>query len=472
MEDKKDKITLDASDRVDEKGRRYEDLRNDLKDDENYDKACEDTMEFVYQERQKKPLNIPFYEKEPPKKNPQTFTAQNFPPKETKKSRFPWVNWFKSLTEKQQIISLLCAITCVFIGISALMLSTLSHEDKSDIVLKDYKKTYEYGTPVKIKESTFVDKKKTDKELLKTVNIYSTLFSNPNSYVYDSDTGLVKSKESDYLDVGEYIITLSYKKDGKTVEKDVSIKVKDTKAPEFVDFKSRIYVLKDNSVNFKEFFKAKDLSGGTTIECKDDLVDIKTAGKYDMLVIAKDKSGNRTKEKCTVHVITADDIKNGKQLTNLADGSTPSGVQQTLLENSKKEADSLKEKVDQALEAYNRAHNYTATCEQNVRDISASITNAQAIVDNLKQALSYYESQLDDAKKNNDDDDAIAYWQNQVTSTQSKYKEALSANDVTSLKKDLEDANKELLKAQTAEKVAEENYNKLYSEYNSLLNGN
>ena len=38
------------------------------------------------------------------------------------------------------------------------MLSTLSHEDKSDIVLKDYKKTYEYGTPVKIKESTFVDK--------------------------------------------------------------------------------------------------------------------------------------------------------------------------------------------------------------------------------------------------------------------------------------------------------------------------
>lgn len=68
MEDKKDKITLDASDRVDEKGRRYEDLRNDLKDDENYDKACEDTMEFVYQERQKKPLNIPFYEKEPPKK--------------------------------------------------------------------------------------------------------------------------------------------------------------------------------------------------------------------------------------------------------------------------------------------------------------------------------------------------------------------------------------------------------------------
>ena len=54
MEDKKDKITLDASDRVDEKGRRYEDLRNDLKDDENYDKACEDTMEFVYQERQKK----------------------------------------------------------------------------------------------------------------------------------------------------------------------------------------------------------------------------------------------------------------------------------------------------------------------------------------------------------------------------------------------------------------------------------
>ena len=74
MEDKKDKITLDASDRVDEKGRRYEDLRNDLKDDENYDKACEDTMEFVYQERQKKPLNIPFYEKEPPKKNPQTFT--------------------------------------------------------------------------------------------------------------------------------------------------------------------------------------------------------------------------------------------------------------------------------------------------------------------------------------------------------------------------------------------------------------
>ena len=104
--------------------------------------------------------------------------------------------------------------------------------------------------------------------------------------------------------------------------------------------------------------------------------------------------------------------------------------------------------------------------------ISASITQAQATVDNLKQALSYYESQLDDAKKNNEGDYAIAYWQNQVTSIQSKYKEALSANDVTSLKKDLEDANKELLKAQTAEKVAEENYNKLYSQYNNVLNGN
>lgn len=469
----KDEIVLGAEDYKVIK--RPELITDDSEDIVNeYDKACEDTIQFIKKEHEKRPVTIPFTKEDEiqqlkyKQKENTSFYAQN-PPK--KISKYPWIRAWRSLTDKQQIITLMSVLTLIFVVFAAVIVLTPAKENSNDIVLKNYKKVFELGEEVKIKPSTFVNKKKTSDDIKKSLTIYSPLFTNTAKYVYDTDTGIVKSKDKDYLGLGNYSITLAYNVNGEKKEKDVDIKVKDTKAPEFKNFKSVIYVLQNSPKTYlSKYFKAEDLSGHVKISCDSDMVDLQTVGKYQMQVVAKDSSGNKKKESCTVNVISVSDLKSGKMLTDYADGTSPSGIDDVINEYRQNKVNEAKSKVDDALDKYNSAHQYTYECELKVNSLKDQISQGQSQLNSLLQGVSYYEQELQNAKDNDEGDDSIKYWEGQLKEAKDEYASASSSLNIESLKKQLSTANSELAKAQDAEQKAEDNYNKLYSDYQAQLN--
>lgn len=99
------------------------------------------------------------------------------------------------------------------------------------------------------------------------------------------------------LEVGEYAIILSYgEKEIQTAK--VHLKVQDTMAPKFVDFKKQLIFNYGEKLNLHEKFKAEDLSDVTIkVEGK---VENKKPGKYLIQVTAIDEYGNEVSQKCEV----------------------------------------------------------------------------------------------------------------------------------------------------------------------------
>ena len=100
------------------------------------------------------------------------------------------------------------------------------------------------------------------------------------------------------LEVGNYILSLSYNEE---VE-DVNVTVSDTTAPEFVDFNDTISIEQGTEgVTLENLFKAEDASNIEIIVTGD--VDYNTVGTYPIKVIAKDEYDNVTEKDCNI-VIT------------------------------------------------------------------------------------------------------------------------------------------------------------------------
>lgn len=383
-------------------------------------------------------------------------------------SRFPWVRWWKPLSEKEQIVSVAGALTVAFLGLCAgIIMNTGSSENAQSLVLKTSKKTYELGETVKIKESSFVDKKKTDEEILDSVSMYSTLFTDTGKYSYDDVTGVVKSRNKDFLNVGKYTVTLSYKKDGVSKEKDVSIVVKDTKKPEFKNFKNRIYVLQGMSgVDLKDYFAATDKSGMVSISCDDSKVDLKTVGSYTMTVKARDASDNVTKKKCQVHVVSIEDVKNGKVLSKLADGSAPSDA--TTAVNDSIQTDKNNE-IASAESAAREAYNNWQSLVSQANAVQSQITQLQnkksteqQNLNILKQKVDYAQSKLDEAEASGEDTNIIDSLKEQLEQAQKNYTTySGQITDSSEIDQEVSQLNKQLLDLQKKASAAKDNYDNL-----------
>ena len=99
------------------------------------------------------------------------------------------------------------------------------------------------------------------------------------------------------LNVGDYYLVIT---DGyERIE--LLLSVRDTVAPEFVDFKENLKFEEEKDVDLTNLFEAKDLSD-VEIEIKGE-VDFNKPGKYNIEVIATDKSENITKQECVVEII-------------------------------------------------------------------------------------------------------------------------------------------------------------------------
>lgn len=162
------------------------------------------------------------------------------------------------------------------------------------IELKKDKVTVEYGTQYKPELKDIVkDYKDFDKNSLKLINKI------PNE------------KDKTYPAVGQYTITVKYKK--KFLKQ--SVIVKDTKAPE-VAVPADIEVLQGTDLptfDFKSLMNVSDASE-TTIDVDTSKVDVNTPAQYDINVTVTDKHGNKTVKAGKVTVTAKPEISDDEQV--------------------------------------------------------------------------------------------------------------------------------------------------------------
>lgn len=96
----------------------------------------------------------------------------------------------------------------------------------------------------------------------------------------------------DKFKCGEYNLILNYSYYRKEYSIPLSIKIKDTKAPEFIETKD-LFELEEGTkpIDFSKFFKASDLDE-ITYTFDVDNIDYSTPGLYEASVSASDSSGN------------------------------------------------------------------------------------------------------------------------------------------------------------------------------------
>lgn len=162
------------------------------------------------------------------------------------------------------------------------------------LALNKEKVTVEYGTQYKPELKDIVkDYKDFDKKSLKLINKI------PNE------------KDKTYPAVGQYTITVKYKK--KSVKQVVS--VRDTKAPE-ITVPADIEVLQGTDLatfDFKSLMNVSDASE-TTIDVDTSKVDVNTPAQYDINVTVTDKHGNKTLKAGRVTVTAKPEISDDEQV--------------------------------------------------------------------------------------------------------------------------------------------------------------
>lgn len=162
------------------------------------------------------------------------------------------------------------------------------------LALNKEKVTVEYGTQYKPELKDIVkDYKDFDKKSLKLINKI------PNE------------KDKTYPEVGQYTITVKYKK--KSLKQ--SVIVKDTTAPE-VGVPADIEILQGTELatfDFKSLMNVSDASE-TTVDVDTSKVDVNTPAQYDINVTVTDKHGNKTVKAGRVTVTAKPEISDDEQV--------------------------------------------------------------------------------------------------------------------------------------------------------------
>ncbi len=148
------------------------------------------------------------------------------------------------------------------------------------IELKKEEFVYELGEKISSDVSNYLK----DTDATKNIKDYKL-----SSESLKKDNDLFVMDELELVPVGEYKITISYKK--KKI--DFVIKVKDTIAPEFSSFKDTIEIEEtEDKLDLTTYFEAKDLTKvKVLIEGE---YNLKIVGEYKLKVVAEDENNNIT----------------------------------------------------------------------------------------------------------------------------------------------------------------------------------
>lgn len=182
----------------------------------------------------------------------------------------------KKLTKKSKMLIAAAAVVIVAGGVAA---AVLLHNP-----LKLQKETVnvEFGQQISTDAKDYLAKD-VDKDIVKNTKV---------SYKKNPAEG------QSYDKTGEYKVTLKY----KSKEKEVTVKVADTTAPEFnATASAGIDTIEGVNLNFAELITVTDLSPAE-VNFDTSGVDLSKAGTYTLKAVAKDKAGNESAKDITVKV--------------------------------------------------------------------------------------------------------------------------------------------------------------------------
>ena len=190
------------------------------------------------------------------------------------------------------------------VGFTALAMSMTGC---AKLELAQTKHQVELGQKYTVRVEDFVDKEKTD---IDKVEVKIDL---PKSF----------DKEGSYKGV------LSVKGMFGTKEEEIEVLCKDTVAPVFTDKMPKEIRVEQNAkgVEWLKYFDTKtmatDFQEVTLSVSGEDKVNLAKAGKYELTVIATDKSGNKAETKVSVIVVASKMVQKGQEVTAYRTGQTP-----------------------------------------------------------------------------------------------------------------------------------------------------
>ena len=177
------------------------------------------------------------------------------------------------------------------VGMLAAMTIGLVGCGQKTLVLNEKTMTVEYGTPISMDITTYLNSEKLDKEELSKILAETKL-----EIIGDN-----KVDGKDFQQKGDYTVKLTYEKE----EAEVKVSVKDTTKPQFVkDTKKEVSFTKDckpTAEDFSKLFKAEDLDT-VKITVDDSKVDYAKEGTYQAIVKAVDASQNESTQTVTVKI--------------------------------------------------------------------------------------------------------------------------------------------------------------------------
>ena len=184
--------------------------------------------------------------------------------------------------KKKYIFVIIIAIILFLVGLVFLVF-----KDTNKIILKNNEFVFELGEDISGDVSYYLENADSTK------NIKDYKLSSSDLKVIDKK--LVT--EDEFVKVGEYTVEIKY----KNLSEKIIIKVVDTIAPEFVDFKKQIELEQTSEeINLASYFQASDL---TNVNIKiDGNYDLSTEGNYKINVIATDSNDNETMKESLIKV--------------------------------------------------------------------------------------------------------------------------------------------------------------------------
>ena len=194
--------------------------------------------------------------------------------------------------------------TLLAVGFTALAMSMTGC---AKLELAQTKHQVELGQKYTVRVEDFVDKEKTD---IDKVEVKIDL---PKSF----------DKEGSYKGV------LSVKGLFGTKEEPIEVICKDTVAPTFTDKLPKEIKVEQNAqgIEWLKYFDTKtmatDFQEVTLSVSGEDKVNLAKAGKYELTVIATDKSGNKAETKVSVIVVASKMVQKGQEVTAYRTGQTP-----------------------------------------------------------------------------------------------------------------------------------------------------
>ncbi len=210
--------------------------------------------------------------------------------------------------KKKYIFVIIIVIIIFLVGLLFLVF-----KDTSKIILKNNEFIFELGEDISGDVSYYLE------------NATST--KNIKDYkLFSADLKVVDKKlvtDEEFVKVGEYTVEIQYKK----LSEKIVIKVVDTIAPEFKDFKEQIELEETlEEMNLTSYFEATDL---TEVNIKiDGDYDLALEGEYKINVIATDSNGNETMKESLIKVkkkeVVIENSSNTKEESPKLESQNPS----------------------------------------------------------------------------------------------------------------------------------------------------